>query len=710
MEKFAKDHNLPFRYINVWRNKDGKKCTNNDHNTWSIEEINKNPGNKATSNYLSLYIKYTDIFCLDLDQKVIPDQIKFIKDICPYTITNGGEHYYFISKIDNYKQETDVFKDFKGDLIHYKKNIWEAMDRQLNNYTGTIPTISFDQLKPLLNLEKMNFEIAKVVKKTTNHVTHHTTNHVTNNVTNNNAHIKKPVDLNILKRIVFGLSVERSISYDTWSPIVWAIFNISNENKYPIKGRRLIHMFSKQAGAEIYDENRVEEYLNKNTYYKESGKNIGTLCEALLMDNPGLYKEIFKKKDKSGPSYEEVKKEFEKKHFKLISPACYCEENHGDIIMKKKPDMMLAYENIYYIKDGKEMQFLKSWFMDKNIRTYDIMDFIPSPLKVDNKIYNLYTGFEVEKYKYIAGPSNIKPLLDHMYILSGKDDEMCDYFIKWLAQLVQYPGIKTGVAILQKSIQGVGKNIFWDFVGTKILGEKYYYSTSESKRLIGRFANGLNNRLLVNLDEVNGKDTFEMNDYIKNYITADIIPYEKKGVDVIKLRNYARWILTSNNETPIKIELTDRRFVCCECDGELANNIEYFKILRDCMDDPKNQYDFYKFLMDQDISKVDWVNDRPKTKYYTELRSVNIPLVARFLDYFIMEEYIGDKIKAMKLYEIFCKWIKVTNNKGDYSNTRFGREIVKYDGITKIRNNDGVFYNIKYKKIKKYLKNKYDLD
>jgi hypothetical protein len=77
-----------------------------------------------------------------------------------------------------------------------------------------------------------------------------------------------------------------------------------------------------------------------------------------------------------------------------------------------------------------------------------------------------------------------------------------------------------GVAMVFKSKEGAGKNIFFDYFG-KMIGMKYYFETANPEHdLFGRFCNGIKYKLLIDIDETNAKSTFAYSEILKNMITT----------------------------------------------------------------------------------------------------------------------------------------------------------------------------------------------
>jgi hypothetical protein len=177
IEAFLKRENIPFMYLrNEW----------DDMNTLTTDEISKwsqlgirlvikpNPDGtqkkihipnfkKTTlSKWVSVFLKHTDVFCLDIDDKEfdiknLPEPFQSM----PYTLSRNSKlrHCFFRSNCPEYSQEVEVFKHCKADLIHYKKNMWEVIGWEIQQYNGELPYINWNDIKSHFDIKKMNFNI-----------------------------------------------------------------------------------------------------------------------------------------------------------------------------------------------------------------------------------------------------------------------------------------------------------------------------------------------------------------------------------------------------------------------------------------------------------------------------------------------------------------------------------------------------------------------
>ena len=125
-----------------------------------------------------------------------------------------------------------------------------------------------------------------------------------------------------------------------------------------------------------------------------------------------------------------------------------------------------------------------------------------------------------------------------------------------------------------------------------------------------------------------------------------------------EVRNLAGTILMSNDKVVVFVDETDRRFVIFETGDKYRNDQVFFAAYEKYMLKPENQRAIYDFLMKRDISKVDWVKDRPRTKAYIEMVSSNLsPCLkwfAEFIDNYPFEFH--DQNHGMRRRENIHKW------------------------------------------------------
>lgn len=67
-------------------------------------------------------------------------------------------------------------------------------------------------------------------------------------------------------------------------------------------------------------------------------------------------------------------------------------------------------------------------------------------------------------------------------------DDVYVYILNWMAYLLQHPARKCGTALVFKSKQGAGKNIWWEWFGNQVLGRYLFYLASNMELVVGKFS------------------------------------------------------------------------------------------------------------------------------------------------------------------------------------------------------------------------------
>jgi hypothetical protein len=428
-------------------------------------------------------------------------------------------------------------------------------------------------------------------------------------------------------------------------------------------------------------------------------------------------------------SYITTKKQFEKHSFKVMTPLMYATEEKEQLTLINRNEFKNKYENIICDKVVKtknsyqiqQQQFINEWFKDPTNRTYERIDFLPRQ-KTPDGVYNTFKGFKIDKIVKTKD-IDIKTTLiyKHFMNLCNNEESVINYVSKWLARKVQKPYKLTNTAILFRSIEGCGKDTFFDWFGHEILGRQYYINEDKIEDIFGKFNPAIENKIIVVVNETNGKDTKEIESSIKNALTRKINSIQYKGKTQFDNTNNIGYVFFSNQENPIKIDINDRRFQAIQCNNNVANNREYFKALRNEIEGV-NKDDiakaFYDHLMSIDCDDFDFTGERVKTDFYNDMKEHNIPVLIKFLESEILSNVYKDRLtnevklrengiyRASSLFELFNDYVKRNNYNYQTTSTKFGIEIKKFASIEKKQTNIGAKYIINYPALKDFLVDK----
>ena len=306
------------------------------------------------------------------------------------------------------------------------------------------------------------------------------------------------------------------------------------------------------------------------------------------------------------------------------------------------------------------------------------MDFIPfnqeSPIEDDN-VFNLFEGFNPDIYGEAMDDETITkkitPYLDLVQELCGGDDEHAMYFHRFIAQIFQDPNKKVPICIIFKGKQGTGKNMMLNAIGN-MLNKTHYITSSKPTDFFGDHAEGFCKKLLVNLNECEGKDTFDFEGKIKSFITEDTITVNPKNVRPYSIANQARTVITTQkpNPVPIDVKSKDRRYVAFKTtDKYLKMSSKFWTQLYNHLRNPEVMSALYQWFMTFNLTDFDWIKRRPLTEAYKEMCNLYSPIEALFFEEFYDNEtwkdleLDGDKDSTItipmadlfNIYETFCR-------------------------------------------------------
>lgn len=290
---------------------------------------------------------------------------------------------------------------------------------------------------------------------------------------------------------------------------------------------------------------------------------------------------------------------------------------------------------------GIELKFIGMWLSDERIKCYNRMDFLPYNEKdkdsIDPQVFNLFRGYNPQiktKYNYSNRDKILKPFLDLTLEICGGDADYLQYFLDYLADIVQNPQRKCPIAFIIKGKQGTGKNVMLNAVGS-IFGKPHYISSANVKDFFGDHAEGFYHKLVVNINECEGKDTFDFEGKLKSFITESEITLNAKFVRPVRVLNLARTLIFTNktNPLPIDVRSKDRRYVVFETtDKFLAPQYDsdFWCSLIKYFERPEFIACLYDYLNDRDLSKFS-VTKRPITKAYIQMCKLYVPTEVLFL-------------------------------------------------------------------------------
>lgn len=170
-----------------------------------------------------------------------------------------------------------------------------------------------------------------------------------------------------------------------------------------------------------------------------------------------------------------------------------------------------------------------------------------------HRYVNTYRAFEPEHV-----PSELSPhflaLLESMF----PDADERNTFVQYVAHMFQQPEVRPSWHPMLLSETGTGKGFLFNSVLTPLLCKQTMLVKKYSE-LLGRFANAMEGTILVQLDDCKSNRT-DVQIQLKSLMTEERVLREQKGLAAGMVSTYTRFILASNEEVPLNIDDTDRRW------------------------------------------------------------------------------------------------------------------------------------------------------
>ena len=349
-----------------------------------------------------------------------------------------------------------------------------------------------------------------------------------------------------------------------------------------------------------------------------------------------------KEEDLAEEAFRKIADEFEKNHAKIINREMFVRESK-DIVCMSKKHLITAYEHVVfqyeYNKVLIQTNFIGKWLKNNPTqRIYDDIGVYPTGLTCPENIFNMWRPFEMEYItEWEDRPDEVAFILNHIRILCKNDDIVTDYFIKWIAQMVQYPAVKT-ICPTFISKEGAGKTTLIVLFEKMLGSSKVFETTNPLRDIWGDFNGQMANNFLINLNELSKKDTLECQGKIKGLITEPTMTINNKGMNQYKIQSYHRFIITTNNEDPITTKKDDRRNLIIKCSDELKGNFEYFKKFYGFLNDVNVIKSFYEYLKKiPDMHKFGDI-PIPQTDHQNEMKEMNMEVEERWVRELALKE------------------------------------------------------------------------
>lgn len=238
------------------------------------------------------------------------------------------------------------------------------------------------------------------------------------------------------------------------------------------------------------------------------------------------------------------------------------------------------------------------WLGHPERRSYQGLVFQPGHTACDPSLYNLWRGFAVEPMK-----GDCSLYLEHLWenIVCG-NQTLYRYVLAWMANIVQNPGNRPGVALVLRGLQGTGKGVFAKGFGC--LFAPHFAHITHSHQLVGRFNALLKKAVVVFADEAFWAGDKQAEGTLNALITEETHNIEPKGIDPFSVRNFMHLIVASNHDWVVPAASEARRWLMLDVSEAHLQDHAYFKAIDTQMKNGGREALLYE-LLNYDGSGVD---------------------------------------------------------------------------------------------------------
>ena len=374
--------------------------------------------------------------------------------------------------------------------------------------------------------------------------------------------------------------------------------------------------------------------------------------------------------------------EFERTHFYLRENGCVCEvRSDGTLLMTANEHATRNFANVAfeYRRENvlRKVPFFPLWLAASDRREYSRLVFRPDGVVGEGE-YNTFLPLRGGGFCGSGGEDGLRRFLEIALTLARGNPAHRDYILKWIALKIQKPWIVPGVCLVFTGPQGVGKNMFWEFIGRRVIGpEQFLYSDNIARDIFDAYSEAQMSNLMCVLDETSTSVTRKMANELKAKITAKMARINPKDVRPFSIDTFLSWIILTNDTSPVKLEAGDRRYCVILTGSDHKGDFVYWIETAALFERDDVAGAVYAYLAAMDLSDF-VVSAFPITELRTIMAESEIALEEAFLRAMARDstgaEWRGTNQEFYKLYADWCRLYEIKAK----SSVEFGRDIAPF--------------------------------
>jgi uncharacterized Zn-finger protein len=265
--------------------------------------------------------------------------------------------------------------------------------------------------------------------------------------------------------------------------------------------------------------------------------------------------------------------------------------------------------------------FFDKWKKDPTAQVYQDVGMYCHDVKCPDNVLNLWTGFAASKLT--PHEVDIEPFLNHVRIMANHDESVYQFLIKWMANMFQFPSTPS-IFVALSSDEGTGKSALMQLITNMVGCDKSIEIDNPETQLFGTFNAHLQDKVFININEVDRKDMNQFYNKLKSAINSPTCCVHDKGKKAFDITNIRHYFCTTNNDHAVIVKEGNRRYMMAQTSNELIGKHEYHTGFYNWIDKPSTQYSVYNYLMNlPNIPKKFIVSDIPITNLMRDAYELN---------------------------------------------------------------------------------------
>jgi hypothetical protein len=260
------------------------------------------------------------------------------------------------------------------------------------------------------------------------------------------------------------------------------------------------------------------------------------------------------------------------------------------------PDFNTMLQAYYEPQDAGEIRY------DEALITAERIEFLPGQPELTHdvdecRVLNLWRPPDWKEDDNAGEPTLF---LQHLVYLLDDDQTAIDHVLNFIAHLIQCPQERVGHALLITSeAKGIGKSTLGIIV-RRLVGERNS-RVAQTKDLKSSFDGWLVGKLIVQVDEVYEAGNWDLTNKLKPLITEPTVSANIKYGPQIEVENFARFLMFSNNTSPLNIEDGDRRYFVFDSKAQPRGD-DYYDALHRYVATAVGMNEIYTFLKRRNLA------------------------------------------------------------------------------------------------------------